>query len=85
MKPLHKLPTQPFEGNCLKKVTSFVNFQLVLLWHKFFLIKLCYALNAKYYAKAPSHNLERGKEVEEIASSFPYSQEEGKRESFGSS
>ena len=62
-----------------------MNLQLVLFGLKFFLIKLCYALNAKYYVKAPSRNLERGKEVEEIASSFPYSQEEGKRESFGSS
>ena len=32
--------------------------------------KLWYALNAKYYAKAPSHILERGKGVKEIASSF---------------
>ena len=32
--------------------------------------KLWYALNSKYYAKAPSHILERGKGVEEIASSF---------------
>ena len=62
-----------------------MNLQLVLLWHKFFLIKLGYSLYAKYYVKSPSHNLEKGKEVEEIASSFPYSQEEGKRESFGSS
>ena len=37
---------------------------------EFFLNKLWYALNAKYYAKAPSHILERGKGVEEIASSF---------------
>ena len=35
-----------------------------------FLNKLWFDLNAKYYAKAPSHNLGRGKGVEEIASSF---------------
>ena len=60
LKPLHKLPTQPFEGTLLEKVTCLDEFfQLSVAMVNYLLIKIYYALNTKKIAKAPSHSWKR--------------------------